>query len=325
MIGRGRLAEIERLCSGRRVAVLGDLMLDEFLVGTVERISPEAPVPVLEYRSHSYALGGAGNAARTVAALDGRAMLLGVVGADAAGQALVGEALAHGVDVAGVVEAKRRSTTLKTRVIAHAQQVVRIDREASGPIGAAATRQLRDAAAAQAAASDALLVSDYDKGGVAAAVARAAIDAARGAGVPVVVDTKTVHPAYRGVTVLTPNTGELARMSRIHVTSDATLERAARAVLKRFSPRALLVTRAEAGMSLFADSGDRLDIPALATEVHDITGAGDTVAASLALALAAGVDPAEAARVATLAAAVVVRKVGTAAPVWSELAAFATD
>ena len=323
MITTRRLEEIEGKCAGVKVAVLGDLILDEFLVGTVERISPEAPVPVLEYSSHSYELGGAGNAARTVARLRGEALLVGVTGSDQAGQALLSEALTEGIGVDGVVVAAKRSTTLKTRVIAQGQQVVRIDREASGGLGSNATRELRDAVADAVSAADALLVSDYDKGGLPVAIVRDAMKAADAASIPVVVDTKTVHAVYKGASVLTPNLGELARMSRMNLASEGAVEKAARAVLKRLEPEALLVTRAEAGMSLFTKVGERIDIEAIASQVHDVTGAGDTVAATLALALGAGVDLVEAARLATLAAAVVVRKVGTAAPEWGELSALA--
>jgi len=314
-----RLAEIHTLAQGIRVTVIGDLMLDEFLVGTVERISPEAPVPVLTYGSHRHALGGAGNAARTLAALGAKTGLVGLVGDDPAGAAVIAEARARSVDVAGVVIAPRRSTTQKTRVIAGTQQVVRIDREASGNAGPAAREALRLSALTAIAASDAVVVSDYDKGAIPAALAADIVEACLAAGVPCVVDTKAAHAAFRGATVLTPNMGELARMTRQHRVTEKDIDRAASSVVRRLSPQALLVTRSEEGMSLYLADGSRIDIPALATEVHDVTGAGDTVAAVVALGLAAGLSLPEAADLANLAAAVVVRKVGTDAPSWDEM------
>jgi rfaE bifunctional protein kinase chain/domain len=323
VITRRRLREIQRLAEGREVAVVGDLMLDEFLAGSVELISPEAPVPVLTFTSNRYVLGGAGNAARTLVALGARAGLVGVVGADAAGEALVAEALSEGVDAGGVVVAPRRTTTLKTRVIAHTQQVVRIDREASGPMPAAVRRSLKEAALAAAGIADAVLVSDYDKGALSVGLAHDLVEACRKRRIPCVVDTKAVHTAYRGATLLTPNAGELAKLARLHKLADKDVGKAAASVIKRFGPEALLVTRSESGMSLFVPGKERLDVPALATEVHDVTGAGDTVAAVMALGAACGLDLGETAQLATLAAAVVVRKVGTAAPSWDEISALA--
>lgn len=325
MIAPGRLAEIRRLTKSRRVTVIGDLMLDEFLVGSVERISPEAPVPVLTYDSHRHVLGGAGNAARTLAALGADAALVGLVGADPAGEAVVFEARAREIDVTGVVVAPRRSTTQKTRVIAGTQQVVRIDREAAGNPGPGAREALREAALAAVAASDAIVVSDYDKGAVAPALAGEIVEACRRRKVPCVVDTKALHAAFRGATVLTPNMGELARMARVHRVTGKELPRAAASVMQRLAPEALLVTRSEDGMSLFLADGSRIDIPALATEVHDVTGAGDTVAAVVALALGSGLALSEAADLSNLAAAVVVRKVGTDAPSWDEMATRAKE
>lgn len=325
MITPRRLAEVHALTQGRRVAVVGDLMLDEFLTGTVERISPEAPVPVLTYGSHRHMLGGAGNAARSVAALGGRVALVGLVGEDAAGAAVLAEAAARGVDASGVVVAPRRSTTQKTRVIAGTQQIVRVDREAAGNPGAAAREALRLSALAAVADSDAVVISDYDKGALSPALIRAIVEACRARAIPCVVDAKAAHPSLRGATVLTPNLGELARMTGRRIATPDDLDRAATSVVRKLSLDALLVTRSEDGVSLFLPDGPRTDIPALATEVHDVTGAGDTVAAVVALALASGLAMPEAAELANLAAAVVVRKVGTDAPSWDEMAARARE
>jgi D-beta-D-heptose 7-phosphate kinase/D-beta-D-heptose 1-phosphate adenosyltransferase len=317
-----RLAEIEEATRRVKVAVVGDLMLDEFLVGSVARISPEAPVPVLEYRSHEYVLGGAGNAARTLQALGASASVVGVVGSDHAGRTLVAEAQASGLPTGGIVVAPTHTTTLKTRVIAQSQQVLRIDREVTEGFGPSTRRAVREALDAAVAGAGALLVSDYDKGLMSPAFAKSALALARERRIPVVVDTKASHVAYRNATVLTPNVAELAKLVRMRVSTERDLDRAAAAVMRRFEPGALVVTRAEKGMSLFRPQG-RTDIAALATEVSDVTGAGDTVAAVLALALAQGMDLVEAAELATLAAAVVVRKVGTATPEWSEMRSLA--
>jgi D-beta-D-heptose 7-phosphate kinase / D-beta-D-heptose 1-phosphate adenosyltransferase len=318
-----RLAEIRTLAEGLAMTVVGDLMLDEFLSGTVERVSPEAPVPVLTYRSNRYVLGGAGNAARTLASLGAHVRLAGLVGDDEAGALLIAEAEALGLDAGGVVVEPRRTTALKTRVIAHAQQIVRIDREATGIVGVAARRRLKEASLAALDGAGALLVSDYDKGTVQAGLARELVAACVAVGTPCVVDSKALHTAYRGATILTPNVGELARLARMHALPDKDVARAAAAVLRRYGPEALLVTRSEAGMSLFAPGEERHDVPALATEVRDVTGAGDTVAAVVALGLALGLPAVEAANLATLAAAVVVRKAGTAAPSWDEMSSLA--
>lgn len=325
MITRSELARIRTAAQGRKVAVIGDLMLDEFLTGSVGRISPEAPVPVLTFEDNRYALGGAANAALTLRHLGADVSLVGLVGDDAAGQVLVAEARDAGLDASGIVTAPRRTTTLKTRVVARTQQIVRIDREASGHTGPAARARLREAALAAVAKASAVLVSDYDKGVLPAGFAKEIVSACRERGVPCVVDSKSGHVAYRGATVLTPNTAELGHMAHTTRVSDADLPKAAAVVLRRYSPDALLVTRAEAGMSLFVPGDERVDIRAISTEVRDVTGAGDTVAAVMALGLAEKLPMVDAARLATLAAGVVVRKVGTAAPSWDEMSAIAEE
>ena len=325
MITSRQLAAVRKVAQGRSVVVVGDLMLDEFLSGSVERISPEAPVPVLAYESNRYVLGGAGNSALSLMALGAQAGLVGLVGGDIAGRALLAEVSNAGLDGRGIVVAPRRSTTLKTRIVAHTQQIVRVDREAAGPIGPAVRRELRDAALAAVSGADAVLISDYDKGALPATLGREIVELCRARKIPCGVDSKAGHTAYRGATVLTPNTGELAKMARMHRLAHGDVARAAAVVLRRFAPEALLVTRAEDGMSLFVTGAERVDVPALSTQVRDVTGAGDTVAAVMALGLASGLDIADAARLATVAAAVVVRKSGTAAPSWDEMAALVEE
>lgn len=300
-------------------------MVDEFLRGTVDRISPEAPVPVLEFSEHTFVLGGAANVANNVAALGGSPELVGVIGDDAAGERLLEELAVGGIDGGGVVVVPRRRTTLKTRVLAHTQHVVRIDREERSPVAGRVERQLVSRVGERIGDADALLISDYNKGAVTPSVARETIAAARRAGLPIIVDTKhhRVKP-FAGATVMTPNVREAEELSRVKVTNDATLAEAARTLIGDLDLQALLVTRAEKGLSIFGRDGSRVDVGAMAIEVHDITGAGDTVAAALALSLAGGNDLEGAARFANLAAAVVVRKLGTATTSVDELAAFAS-
>lgn len=325
MITSRRLAEIRKIAEGREVVVMGDLMLDEFLSGTVERISPEAPVPVLTYEASRYVLGAAGNAALTLLKLGAKVRLVGLIGNDSVGELLREKVKEVGLDDSGLVVAARRTTALKTRVVAHTQQIVRVDREATGTIGTTARRELHDVALDAVSRAGAILISDYDKGALSMNLVAEVVQACKRRKIPCVVDSKSAHTAYRGATVLTPNTTELARMARMHRLAPGDLERAATTVLRRYAPEALLVTRAEAGMSLFAAKGGRVDVPALSSEVRDVTGAGDTVAAVMALGLAAGLETADAARLATVAAAVVVRKAGTAAPSWDEMTALAEE
>lgn len=310
--------------AGKRIVVAGDLMVDEFLRGSVDRISPEAPVPVLEFDSHTFVLGGAANVAHNVVALGGEAVLVGAIGDDSAGERLLDGLSGAGIPPGGIIVVPERRTTLKTRVVAHTQHVVRIDREERTPVAPSVERQLVAKVAESLDGASALLISDYNKGTVTPVVARGAIATARDLNLPVVVDTKhhDVTP-FAGATVMTPNVREAGELSRVKIVDDESLAKAARTLIEELDLEALLVTRAEEGMSLFTRDGSRTDVAAMAIEVHDITGAGDTVAAALALALAGGREPQEAARFANLAAAVVVRKLGTATATVDEMAAFA--
>lgn len=320
---RRTIAEIAQAYADRRIVILGDVMVDEFLRGTVDRISPEAPVPVLEFSSHTFVLGGAANVAHNVVALGGQAALVGAIGDDLPGERLLEGLSQVGIMPGGVTVVPGRRTTLKTRVLAHTQHVVRIDREDRTAVPPEAEEQLVSRVREALGGAAALLISDYNKGAVTPAVARGAIAAAREGGLSIVVDTKhhDVKP-FAGATVLTPNVRELEELSRVKAVDDAALARAAQALITRLELEGLLVTRAEEGMSLFDKSGARGDVAALAIEVHDITGAGDTVAAALTAALAAGRDLSDAAQFANLAAAVVVRKLGTATASVQEIAAF---
>jgi D-glycero-beta-D-manno-heptose-7-phosphate kinase len=300
-----------------RVAVVGDLMLDEYVWGDVDRISPEAPVPVVRVRNRTHIPGGAANAAAGVVALGGSAQLVGIVGSDEAGRTLLAALETCGIDRDGVVFSNGRATTTKTRVIAHNQQVVRTDVEELESPDPSVDEQLAVAVAQAAASASALIISDYGKGAVSSRVAAAGISSSRG---PVIVDPKGGdYSKYRGATVITPNVHELELATRVQVTRDETLSEAAGLLRAQLNGTAVLVTRGAAGMSLFVDE-TRVDIPAAAHSVYDVTGAGDTVVAVLATALGAGAGLEDAARLANRAAGIVVGKVGTATVEPAELA-----
>jgi D-beta-D-heptose 7-phosphate kinase/D-beta-D-heptose 1-phosphate adenosyltransferase len=293
-----------------RVLVVGDLILDRYIWGKVSRISPEAPVPVVEVADDSLKLGGAANVAHNIVALGGKATLAGVIGKDRAGEAfreLIGE---KGIE--GAIFADSRHTTMKTRVIAHNQQIVRFDTEDTSRIGgtvlADVTRFLRRAIHEH----DAVIVSDYQKGFVSAGLIKELVRAAKGEKKIVAVDPKVGHfHFYRGVSLITPNLLEAARGSGIEIRDEVSLIRAGKTLMKKLSCGAVLITRGEEGMSLF--ERDRLThIPTVARHVYDVTGAGDTVIAAFTLAHAAGAPMPEAAAIANHAAGIVVGEVGTA-------------
>ncbi len=297
---------------GRRVLVVGDPMLDRFVWGEVSRISPEAPVPVVKVERETIHLGGAANVAANLADLGASSCVVGVTGRDSGAEQLRAALTAAGVD-GRLVEDSGRVTTLKTRVLARAQQVVRVDREFDAPVAGAILEELIACALDELERAEAVVVSDYDKGVVTRDLLRAVLPAARGKGLPVVVDPKIPHFAeYQPITVLTPNQSEAARATATEIRCDADCLAAARAILDRLDTRAVLVTRGERGMLLLERRAEPVWISASAREVYDVTGAGDTVVAVLALALACQSRLDEAALLANLAGGIVVGKVGTA-------------
>jgi len=297
----------------RRIAVLGDLMLDRYLWGRVERISPEAPVPVVEIERESFTLGGAGNVGANLAALGARPVLLGVLGEDDAAQRILVALAERGVDAAGVVRDPSRPTTLKTRLVAHAQQVVRFDFESRAELSGAALAALLDRIAAVLPRCEGLIVSDYGKGVVIPATLEASLRVARERGFEVSVDPKESHiDAYRGVSLLTPNQHEAGYVQGTRVRDEKSLMEVGWGLQRRLDARAVLVTRGPEGMSLFERGGAYTHLPTMAREVFDVTGAGDTVVSVAALALAAGAEFPEACHLANHAAGVVIREVGTA-------------
>jgi D-beta-D-heptose 7-phosphate kinase/D-beta-D-heptose 1-phosphate adenosyltransferase len=303
-----------------RVLILGDVMLDEYMWGAVSRISPEAPVPVVAVQSESVKVGGAGNVATNVAALGGRATLIGLVGNDAAAERLGHELELHGVKSDGLVEDRSRPTTIKSRVVAGSQHVVRFDRESDAPVSRAVRAQVIAAVRQRLPEADVLLISDYAKGLVSPGLVREVLALAARYHCMVAVDPKVQHlPLFKGVTMVAPNHHEAAAAVRLTIRSEADLLRVGQVLLRRLKARGVLITRGEQGMSLFEAGKPVVHIPTVAREVYDVTGAGDTVMGALSLALAAGATMPEAAVIANFAAGVVVGKRGTATVTRAEL------
>ena len=298
---------------GQAVAVLGDLMLDQFVWGVVSRISPEAPVPVVEIEREDFHLGGAANVARNLASLGARPLLFGVVGEDAAASDLKDGLREQGLSDEAVISVQGRRTTVKTRIIAHGQQVVRADWESTDDITGKAEKKALETIETLIGKARAVVLSDYAKGALTPAVIERAIALAKMRNIPVLVDPKLRrYRLYRGVTLVTPNQGEAARFTGLVVHSDDEVEAAAESILRDLQCEAVLVTRGEHGMSLFAAGKPPIHIPTFAREVFDVTGAGDTVIAAAALALGAGASLPHAAELANRAAGIVVGKLGTA-------------
>lgn len=311
---RNGLREWAATLSRARVVVLGDLMLDRFIWGRVSRVSPEAPVPVVDVTSESVLLGGAGNVFLNLRSLGATVSVCGVVGDDAAGTALVDLLTGKGGAVDGVIAESGRPTTQKTRVIAHQQQVVRVDRERRDPLSAKTRSALIEAVEARLHGANCLVVSDYAKGVVSAELMDRVRQAAARHRVEILVDPKVPNMAcFAGVHVVTPNHLEASQASGVEIVDVASLAQAGNALLRRLDVAAVLVTRGEQGMTLFERDGGVTHIPTVAQQIFDVTGAGDTVIATLAAARSVGAPLADAARLANCAAGYVVGVVGTAA------------
>jgi D-beta-D-heptose 7-phosphate kinase/D-beta-D-heptose 1-phosphate adenosyltransferase len=303
---------LERVAS-TRLLVIGDAMLDHYVFGDAARLSPEAPVPVVRVERDILRPGGAANTAVNVRALGAAAELAAVAGDDENGRALRSSLEEDGVDVSGLVTAAGRPTTWKGRVIARQQQLVRLDREVDGDIPAELEDELLARFAEGLARADGVILSDYGKGAITARVAAEVIAQSREAGKVVCVDPKENHfKLYKNVTSLTPNHHEAAAAAGIRGRDDPDLSRTGAALLEMLASDSVLVTWGERGMVLFGADGSATHIPTRAREVYDVAGAGDTVAATFAAALAAGASHLAAAQLANFAASVVVAKVGTA-------------
>jgi D-beta-D-heptose 7-phosphate kinase/D-beta-D-heptose 1-phosphate adenosyltransferase len=303
-----------------RVLVIGDIIMDRFIWGKVRRISPEAPVPVVEVTSESLMLGGCANVVNNIHSLGGSPAITGVVGDDDDGRRIVKELKALGIRADGIVTDGDRPTTIKTRVIAHSQQVVRFDRETRDRLSTECTERVVRHIRRAVKGADAVVISDYAKGIVTAPLVDETREACARAGRPLAVDPKVEHfEYYRGATVVTPNNHEASLASGVEITDDETLHRAGELLYNMLGCGALLITRGENGMSLF-EGDSETHIPTVAKEVFDVSGAGDTVIGVLALSLASGASFKEAAVLANCAAGVVVGKVGTATLGPAELA-----
>lgn len=321
-LGAARAAALVGRFAGLRLVVVGDVMLDHFVVGRVRRISPEAPVPVVEFAHDDHRPGGAANVAQNAQALGASVTLVGVVGRDAAAERLRDELARRGLDTGALIATAERGTTTKMRVVTtRNQQVARVDYEQTGDVPAVVETALADAAEAALAGAHALVVSDYMKGAVTAGLMARLVAACRTRGVPLLVDPKIPHlDRYAGATIITPNhvEAEAATARTIRTNEDA------RAAARDFRMRArcdsVLVTRGEHGMWLL-DGETEGGLEAAAREVADVTGAGDTVIATVALALAAGARAAEAVRLANEAAGIVVGRFGPATTTADELVA----
>ncbi|MEO6401628.1 MAG: D-glycero-beta-D-manno-heptose-7-phosphate kinase [Vicinamibacteria bacterium] len=319
-----RVASILDSLKGGRVVVVGDAMLDVFVFGQVTRISPEAPVPVVRVTQEAERLGGAANVALNVKSLGGQVALVAVVGDDIAGERLTRVTGRHGVE-ARFVAVPGRPTTVKTRIMAHQQQMVRADREVTEPIDAAVEAKLLAQVTRVLKKNSALIVSDYQKGVVTKGFMRALIALAKSRGARVLVDPKVRNiRLFKGAFLVTPNQKEAEEVSGIAIQNDIDAERAVRRVAQLAGAEGALVTRGEEGMSLGLRTGGRFSywhVHSTAREVFDVTGAGDTAIATLALALVAGALPHEAMMISNLAAGVAVGKLGTSSVTPAEIRA----
>lgn len=310
---KDRLVSLVKAFRNGRVLVLGDLILDQFIWGDVERISPEAPVPVVLVRREETRLGGAGNVAGNIKALGGHPLVVGVISNDSAGEKLQ-QAMEHmELPIAGLLVDLSRPTTVKTRIIAAHQQVCRVDHESNQVMSPELLRKAVHYIQKHLAEVDGVLVSDYGKGFINQRLLGAILPLAQKQGKVVAIDPKFQdYSIYQSATVMTPNKKECEFASGITIRDDLTLKQAAEIILQKTHAENLLITRGEAGMSLFRPTGYSRHIPTFAQEVFDVTGAGDTVIASLCLGLCAGGNPEEAAVIANYAAGIVVGKLGTA-------------
>jgi rfaE bifunctional protein kinase chain/domain len=312
-LDRGRAEAIVQQMASSRVVIIGDVMLDQFIFGHVGRISPEAPVPIVTYDHEQHRAGGAANVALNVQSLGARAELLGVVGRDDAADKLKDLLRVTEVAPRGLVTDLERRTTTKVRIVTtRNQQVARIDYESDAEIGRGVEDALADLVDTRIDGARALVVSDYLKGVVTRRLMAHVIAAGRQRGVPVLVDPKIPHlDYYAGASLVTPNHHEAETATHMRIRSDEDASRAAHVFRERAKCEGVLITRGEHGMWLAHDTGEG-QLPSAAREVSDVTGAGDTVVATLALSIAAGATWAEAARLANEAAGIVVGKFGPA-------------
>ncbi|HNQ74699.1 MAG TPA: D-glycero-beta-D-manno-heptose-7-phosphate kinase [Verrucomicrobiota bacterium] len=328
-LSAARVKKLLEAARRSRLLVIGDVMLDQFIWGSVTRISPEAPVPIVDFQQESFMPGGAANVARNLNALQAEVELFGIVGTDAAADALQTLLTTQRIGCRGLVATPARQTGLKTRIVAQTQQVVRIDRESRNEVSPALTRRLLANLERHVHQADAVIVGDYGKGVVTQNLLEALKPLCRARGLWLSLDPKPVHPLQlAGLSLITPNRREAFELAGVadatrdaDPLADANLMQAAAGLLRELRPAVLLITLGEQGMLLCTRGQAPVHIPTVAQEVFDVSGAGDTVIATFTLAIAAGASPLEAAIFANHAAGIVVGKVGTATATPDELLA----
>ncbi|MCS7089283.1 MAG: D-glycero-beta-D-manno-heptose-7-phosphate kinase [Verrucomicrobiota bacterium] len=319
-LSTARARAIFRTAKRRRILVVGDLMLDRFIWGHVSRISPEAPVPVVEFERESFMPGGAANVARNLSALGCQTGLFGVIGRDAEARCLRTLLRQQGIECQGLIAVAERCTSVKTRIVAQRQQVVRLDRETNGTLQPRSARLLQHRLEKALPTADAVIVADYAKGVVTDELLKVLKSLCRRYGTWLSLDPKPVHTLdLTGLSLLTPNRREAFELAGLrdearatHPLADEPLLQAAARLMEQYRPTLLLITLGEQGMLLYQRRGAPLHIPTVAREVFDVSGAGDTVIAAFTLAVTAGASPVEAAVLANHAAGIVVGKFGTA-------------
>ena len=322
---RKKLESILNRFSRVKLLVVGDVMMDRSILGMVSRISPEAPVPVVVVEKEDFNLGGAANVADNIRSLGGKVSLCGVLGGDENGQKILQRLVEKGIQTQGIFLEQERQTTVKTRIIAHHphyQQLVRVDRETTDHLHTSTSRNISKFLTENTEDFDGVIISDYGKGLLTRKLIRTIIQRAKKAQKLIMVDPKLKNYfAYKGVTVITPNTQEASEASRIPMVGQSSVEKMGIKLLKRLKCNALVITQGEKGMTIFELHQEPCRVPTVAREVYDVTGAGDTVIGTMALALGTGsdVNVKEAASLANYAAGIVVGKVGTATVTLEEL------
>jgi D-beta-D-heptose 7-phosphate kinase/D-beta-D-heptose 1-phosphate adenosyltransferase len=317
-----RLKVILSAFPAKTVVVIGDVMSDEYIWGKVTRISPEAPIPVMQVTGETLRLGGAANVAANLRALGAQVRVVGVVGADPMGQRLARLMADKGIDPAGLVADPERPTIQKTRVVAGHQQIVRYDRERQNEISAEVQKRVMAASMKAIEGAQAIVFSDYAKGLLIPSLCASLIESARRRGLVTTADPKPKNiMTFKGVDLVSPNKGEAEAASGISIESPASLDAAGAKLLAMLQAKAVLITRSEEGMSLYLAGGGAHHVPTMAQEVFDVTGAGDTVISTLTLALAAGADYLEASVLSNAAAGIVVGEVGVATVTPAEIEA----
>jgi rfaE bifunctional protein kinase chain/domain len=308
-----RLAQIFDAMPSKSILIIGDIMLDEYIWGMVERISPEAPVPVVDVREETFRLGGAGNVVRNLSSLNAGVKLFSVIGNDRQGETILNLLMEEGVDADGLIKDDLRRTIVKTRIIAHTQQVVRIDKEDREHISNDNTQRLLSAVKQKMTGADAVILSDYGKGLLNVGLIADIIAEAGKYGLLVSVDPKERNfPHYKNTGIITPNKKELAFGAGMAISSEEDMAEAAGRIFDMLGCKMILATRGAEGMSLFEKRGNVTHIPTAAKMVFDVTGAGDTVISVFTLASASGATPVEAAAISNIAAGMVVGEVGAA-------------